>query len=270
MPTQSTRRAEYIDYAPGSEMFTPARRRGESPGAAALRRVTRIVEELLRRPDLNFTLGDLQTWLPDIGEQLLQAALRRLMAQSRVMRASSRSSHWFAVPPELQYFPQLPIEIWVDHYFAKIACVPYYVGLLSAASLHGAAAPQLAALQVMLPKVAAQFTLAGTTIHSYLRRHDTPLPTVRHEARWGSFHISTPELTLLDLARPSFRYRAVSNFCDTCRSLAELCKPAPFRDLLSASEDLDCARRLAALLHGTGNCIENVLRDWLGAHSVCK
>ena len=165
--------------AVNSSAANGARQQGESPIASALRRVTKLLEELPTRPDLNFTLGDLQAWLPDISEQLLQAALRRLMAQNWVMRSSSHSSHWFAVPPELQYSSNLPLEIWLDHYFTKIACIPYYVGPLSAASLQSVPSPRVNDLQVMLPRVAARFCAASwdaSARHGYRHRRRATRP----------------------------------------------------------------------------------------------
>jgi AbiEi antitoxin C-terminal domain len=228
-----------------------------------MHQVASKIEELLRRNCFNFSLREMQTWLPDVDERALRSSMRRLLAQGRVMRASSHSIHWFVVPPECQYSMHLPIEIWLDHFLRNIAGVSYYVGLLSAAAMYGAASHSEGQVQVVTYDAKTQFQVAGTEVHSVSCRYDMQLPIFRQHARWGSYWISSPELTLLDLARPKAKHNSYERIARAICSLAAICRPAPLLDLLGSSSDIKTANRLRAFLACERTPISDALGGWL-------
>ncbi len=78
----------------------------------------------------------------------------------------------------------------------------YYVGLLSAASLHGAAHQQPMQFQVMVEgKNIRDIRLGRTLIHFVTKNKIPDIGTEKKKAVSGYFNVSCPELTIFDLVR---------------------------------------------------------------------
>lgn len=129
-------------------------------------------------------------------EKAVQGCLRRLRAKGWI--ASPLRGFHVIVPPEYRRLGCLPALWFVDDLAAYIG-VPYYVALLSAAELHGAAHQRPQVFQIMLPRthraircgdVRLAFTMRGNLIHA---------PTVVRNTPKGTVRIASPELTAFDL-----------------------------------------------------------------------
>jgi len=66
----------------------------------------------------------------------VQSALRRLKEQGKIV--SPRRGFYVVVPPEYRSTGSLPASWFIDELMRHLD-QPYYVGLLSAAAIHGAA-----------------------------------------------------------------------------------------------------------------------------------
>lgn len=92
------------------------------------------VEQLQSRGRYTFTRAEAES---DTGRTFIaaQTALRRLKQQGRV--ASPRRGFYVVVPPEYRVAGSLPASWFIDDLMRHLG-QPYYVGLLSAAAIHGA------------------------------------------------------------------------------------------------------------------------------------
>ncbi len=99
-----------------------------------------------------------------------------------------RSQHG---PPATEYLPELMAYLNMDH---------YYLGWLSAAAAYGAThhAPQQTQVAVSHTVRPREVGRARMTFHQH--RHLEVLPTTQRMAASGPYLISTPEVTVLDLA----------------------------------------------------------------------
>lgn len=147
-----------------------------------------------------------------------QTALRRLKEQGRII--SPRRGFYVVVPPEYRSTGSPPASWFIDDLMSCLG-QPYYVGLLSAAAIHGAAHQQPMVFQVMTSvptrgvragKVAVQFSVSSKV---------EEMPTTEKQTETGTMRVSTPEATAFDLVR----YRAsgghLSNVATVLRELAE-------------------------------------------------
>ncbi|HAK94450.1 MAG TPA: hypothetical protein DCM87_05480, partial [Planctomycetes bacterium] len=78
-----------------------------------------------------------------------QSALRRLKRQGRIV--SPKRGFYVVVPPEYRAAGSPPASWFIDDLMRHIG-QPYYVGLLSAAAIHGAAHQQPMVFQVVTGK----------------------------------------------------------------------------------------------------------------------
>lgn len=94
----------------------------------------------------------------------------------------------------------LPPEWFIDDLMTYLQ-VPYYVSLLTAASLHGSShqAPQI--FQVICGKVIPPLAVGSVKIIFYYSKDMTNFPTQKIKVPSGYMNVSTPEGTAFDLMR---------------------------------------------------------------------
>ena len=92
-----------------------------------------------------------------------QSALRRLKEQGRVV--SPRRGFYVVVPPEYRAAGSPPATWFIDDLMRHLG-QPYYVGLLSAAAIHGAAHQQPMVFQVVTSKPTREMRAGKVAIGS--------------------------------------------------------------------------------------------------------
>lgn len=126
---------------------------------------------------------------------------------------------WIPIPPEYRTWGAPPgIEI-VDT-MMRHRRIGYYVGWLSAASIHGAAhqAPQV--FQVAVDRQIRDRTV-GRTRFSFAQRDVARIPTIAHPTRDGAARVSTVAATMLDVADDMMRAAGIDNAATVIIELAE-------------------------------------------------
>lgn len=152
---------------------------------------SRFVDGLWAKRRIAFTRAEIESALGK-SPAAVYLAFRRLEKQGRV--AMPRRGFYLVQDPP-QVVP--PPEEWIDD-LMRFHGTPYYVGLLSAAALHGVAAAPLD-LQVVAGATFRPLDLGRIRFH-YRRRMQSAVVEER-TTPWGSFRVSTPEMTALDVVR---------------------------------------------------------------------
>ncbi|MEZ5260010.1 MAG: type IV toxin-antitoxin system AbiEi family antitoxin [Ilumatobacteraceae bacterium] len=102
------------------------------------------------------------------------------------------------VPPEYREAGAPPPSHYIDPLMRHLGH-PYYVGLLSAARLHGASHQVPMALQVVTPALLRDRWIGSSRL-SFIRRSSArSRPTVQRNVPTGRITVATPEVTVLDL-----------------------------------------------------------------------
>ncbi|OJV30136.1 MAG: hypothetical protein BGO26_07110 [Actinobacteria bacterium 69-20] len=110
---------------------------------------------------------------------------------------------YVAIPPRYASWGVVPAMDFIEPLMDKLSR-RYYVGLLSAAELHGAAHQRPQVFQVMVDKPLADRDFRRVRLRFYTRTAVERYPTVLRNSATGQVRISTPEVTALDLAaRPN-------------------------------------------------------------------
>ncbi|KAF0246102.1 MAG: hypothetical protein FD180_1014 [Planctomycetota bacterium] len=159
------------------------------------RSVPRFVDDLQSRGRYSFVRDEARHSLA-ISNLALQASARRLIKNARL--ATPRRGFYVVVPLEYRSAGSPPPAWFVDD-LMRASGHPYYVALLCAAALHGAAPQQPQEFQVMtnLPQRPAR---AGRSVLRFFVKRDlakTPVQIMKTET--GGMRVSTPEATAFDL-----------------------------------------------------------------------
>ncbi|MCZ7650345.1 MAG: type IV toxin-antitoxin system AbiEi family antitoxin [Thermoanaerobaculia bacterium] len=126
----------------------------------------------------------------------LEAALRRLRGKRRI--ATPRRGFHVVVPLEYREAGCPPASWFVDDLLRALR-QPYYVGLLSAAALHGAAHQQPISFQVVTDRPARPAVAGRVRIVFFQARRIAAVPVEERVTETGTMRVSTPEATAFDL-----------------------------------------------------------------------
>jgi predicted transcriptional regulator of viral defense system len=146
----------------------------------------------------------------------IDASLRRLKKANRVQ--CPRRGFFVIVPIEYRTAGGPPPS-WFVADLMRYLDQPYYVGILSAAALHGASHQQPMSFQVVTdrPTRAARAGRSRIEFHQSGALDDTP--TVNVQTETGTMRVGSPEATAFDLVR----YQAAAGYLDNVATvLAEL------------------------------------------------
>lgn len=229
-------------------------------------RAASYITELAARGRYHFTTDEAAAALGGSSAGV-RAALRRLKAKGEIA-APHRGFH-VIVPPEYRRLGCLPADQFVPQLMQQLDEV-YYVALLSAAELHGAAHQRPQSFQVMV-KTNRRNIECGQVRVQFIARRDLELtPVVEHKTPRGPLRISSTEATALELVG----YADVSGGLDNVASvLAELVEALDPQRLSAAAALCPIAwvQRLGYLLDLAGHReVGDVLvpRVEAGAHVV--
>ena len=140
--------------------------------------------------------------LTGLNRRSIHAGLTRLKSKGRIF--SPARGLYVPIPPEYRSWRVVPAEWFVDAMMRHLHR-RYYVGLLSAAAIHGAShhAPQV--FQVMVDRQIGDRDLERVRLRFHVNRllehHALALPVQTRNTHTGTIVVASPELTAVDIAR---------------------------------------------------------------------
>lgn len=145
----------------------------------------------------SFTLTYLHAQMPDKSYASIKLALKRLVDKNKIISISK--GFYIIIPPAYQNMGILPPVIFMD-YLMDYLDRPYYISLLSAAALHGAAhqQPQVNFVCTSLPSMRTT-TKKGMQIEYVSKRKFPESHIIKKNTESGYVNVSDPILTCLDL-----------------------------------------------------------------------
>lgn len=209
----------------------------------------RFIEGLVARGRHTFTRADAQAALGSSSVAVYHA-LRRL--RKRRWLAMPRRGFYLIVDPQYRAFGALPATEWIDD-LMRFHEAPYYVGLLSAAALHGAAHQQPQELQVVTGAVLRPVTVGRVRIRFFFRRRMKVAVTEQVKTSSGYIPVSTPEMTAYDLVRYRRGAGSIDHVATILAELAERIDAGRLLAIAKTGEELPVIQRLGYLLERTGS-----------------
>lgn len=207
------------------------------------------VERLLARGRHTFTRGEAEAALESSAIATYHS-LRRL--QKHGWLAMPRRGFYLIVDPEHRQLGALPPTAWIDD-LMRFHEVPYYVGLLSAASLHGAAHQQPQEFQVIAGAVLRPLTVGRVRIRFFFRSRMDLALTEKMKTSSGYIPVSTPEMTAYDLVRYRKGAGSIDHVATVLAELAERLDPKRLLTIGKKAEEMPVVQRLGYLLERTGH-----------------
>lgn len=223
------------------------------------RTMAQWVESIQSRGRYTFTRLDAES---DTGRSFVatQTALRRLKEQGRVV--SPRRGFYVIVPPEYRATGAPPASWFIDDLMSYLG-QPYYVGLLSAAALHGAAHQQPMVFQVVTDRPTRGCRAGGVSVQFVKSGVVEKMQTVDIQTETGTMRVASPETTAVDLVRYPAVAGHLSNVATVLAELSERIEADVLAAQLSHMRVPD-VQRLGYLLDSAGeDDLALPLADWL-------
>lgn len=157
--------------------------------------VATFVADIQARGRAGFSLNILVD-ATSLSRPAASAQLRRL---SDVVQLHARSNFFLVVDPLHRFAGAPPVEWWIDDFFADSE--PYYIGLLSAAALHGSSPQAIMVTQVVTERYRQPIRIGRRRIQFTSKVNAGKTPVMTPRGARVAVKVSTPEATFLDLVR---------------------------------------------------------------------
>lgn len=184
-----------------------------------------------------------------VSDEALKKAVQRLVAKRRL--AVPRRGFFIIVPVEYREAGAPPPSWYIDDLMAFVR-QPYYVGLLSAAALHGAAHHQPQEFQVVTNKQLRSVAAGRARIRFFRKLHLERTPTLGMKTETGVMRVSTPEATALDLLHYVEGAGHLGNVATVLAELAEKIDAERLGQVARTEGELAIAQRLGHVLDEVG------------------
>ncbi len=178
----------------------------------------------------------------------IRIAANRLIDKKRIIKL--RYAFYLIIPLEYRTAGAPPPDWYIDA-LMKHHKQPYYVALLSAAALHGAAHQQPQVFQVMTNKPLRPIKIGRAKIQFFVKKEIQKCETTTKQTETGYMNVSTPEITAFDLVRYADRAGSLNHVATILIELSEEIDP---EKLVKAAENekLIIVQRLGYLLEKYG------------------
>ncbi len=157
------------------------------------------INGLLSRGKMSFSLAQLKKELHGHSEIAIKRSLDRLSKKGAIL--SIHKGYYLIIPAQYASRGVLPPQLFIDG-LMKYLERSYYVGLLSAAAMHGAAHQQPQEFYVITTSPAMRSTHKKSIKINYITKSIIPDKYLdQKKTETGYIKVSSPELTALDLFR---------------------------------------------------------------------
>jgi predicted transcriptional regulator of viral defense system len=192
-----------------------------------------------------FSLVQVRADFPDLSESAIKRALDRLSNKGRIL--SVYKGFYLIVPPEYTSRGVLPPLLFIDNLMQFVG-KPYYVGLLSAAALHGAAHQQPQEFFVITDIRQTTTQKKGLKINYITKKNISDSFLEKRKTEFGYVNVSNPELTAADLVYYDNRIGGVNRAASVLNELAEVMRPERITQELINTLTIPTIQRLGYLL----------------------
>ena len=189
-----------------------------------------------------FTVEELKRQFDRSNPALMQN-LFRLKSKKEI--AFIRQGFYIIIPPEYSKQGIIPPYLYIDD-LMKSLDKPYYVGLLSAAALHGAAHQQPTGYTVITQSPALR-NIDRLNIVFFSKQEFLQEGIIQKKTPAGYINVSSPELTALDFLDYIHKF-GINRITTILQELSEEMKPAPLMKIARQFPNTAAIQRLGYIL----------------------
>ncbi len=210
--------------------------------------LTQYLDGLETADQLIFATEDVCRALPTLGVEALRQALDRQRRRGRVLPISRGSGRWVVVPLRYARAGAPPIESWIHPYLADGLNLEYYVGLLSAAAIYGAAPYGVMSTQIVTARNRRPVCVGPHRLDFHANQGVASVPTRWHATALGGFWVSTPEATALEVIERAPSLGGLGRVREVLQYLWPACTVAGLEKALDVRDASSTVQRLGHLL----------------------
>jgi len=201
-----------------------------------------------------------------ISQQALTDSVKRLADKGRILRIRRG---FFVIVPLAYKSVGTPPASWFIHDLMEFHQQPYYVGILSAAAIHGAAHQQPGEFQVVTTRPLKTVSMARTRIKFFVKQNFPASCIAKVKTATGYMNVSTVETTAIDVVR---YFKGAGYLNNVATVLSELGEKIDQDKLLAEAQsgyELSVIQRLGYLLDYCGhNNLTRPLLDWVNSQKT--
>jgi predicted transcriptional regulator of viral defense system len=216
----------------------------EGASGPARGRLARLLDARQARGKL---VGALDELARDAGLSRLAARRQFERLVPKAVRLPGRPSLLLTVPPEDRPRGAPPVAAWLHDYMSRRAA-HYYVGLLSAAALHGSSNQVPLATQVVAPHPLQAFELGRVRVEFIAKRHADRALLAVLPGLSAPMNVSTPAATVLDLVAFNRRVGGMARVLEITAGLKPKLTPHDLREALQGEVSAPVMQRTGHLL----------------------
>ncbi|NQW47582.1 MAG: hypothetical protein HQ464_07440 [Planctomycetes bacterium] len=195
----------------------------------------------------------------------VKKALQRLVVRGRIAQAKD---YFFVIVPLEYSTAGGPPASWFIHDLMAAMKRPYYVGLLTAAGLHGASHHQPQEFQVVTDRPIRPITVGRSRIRFVTSRSVFDAAATDRKTPTGCMRVSTPETTAVDLVRFAKAAGQLDNVATVISELVPKLNPKKLVVAVKVGGDVPNAQRLGYILdHVRARNVTEPLRLWVNRQS---
>jgi predicted transcriptional regulator of viral defense system len=207
------------------------------------------IDDLLKHGKCSFTIQQAQHTL-EKSSKAIYSSIEHMLIKNEL--ANPAKGFYVIVPPEYRVLGCLPAEHFVPYLMVYWQC-PYYAGLLTAASYHGATHQAVQAFQVMIQGHGRPQILCGKVkIHFIANRHLNETPVKSISTAKSMLKVSTPEGTAMDLLNYPQQSGGLNHIATVLTELHESMMPDQLCALAKSQSTNAWKQRLGYLLEMMG------------------
>lgn len=204
-----------------------------------------FIDDLQSTGRYTFTKSEVQQAAPHLSSTTLSVALHRQLMQGRI--AKPKNNFYVIVPLEYRSAGSPPASWFVDPLMAFLK-KPYYVGVLSAAALHGAAHQQPYEFQVVSTHPIGTIEVGRNRIRFLVKKQIDLTGITSAKVPTGYMKVSTPEETAFDLLKYIEAAGHLNNATTVLIELAEKLNAEKLVETASRGIELAVVQRVGFLL----------------------
>jgi hypothetical protein len=203
----------------------------------------KFVDECVASGRYGFSVDE-ATLKTGLGERSAKDQLRRL--GKRVTRVARWQSFFVIKGEGDAAFGSPRYDRWLDDYFAWLGH-PYYVGLHSAAAIHGSQPQAIQIIQIFTDSPRRDVLLGRQRLRFFVKSRCNIAQVQDAPGAFAPMKVSTPETTVFDLVRCAPRIGGIARVAETIRPLLHLLKPASLKRVLEIENEVATMQRLGFL-----------------------
>ena len=181
----------------------------------------------------------------NLSSEAVKKSLQRLTKKKRIVKVTD--TFYALVPTEYMNAGSPPVSWFIDHFMISKGR-PYYVALLSIASLHGASHHQPQEFQVITNAPIRALKIGRQRIRFFTKGSVEDTPTTEVKTPTGMIRVSSPEATVLDLVRFSKASGYLGNVATILHDLADKLDATKLVEAADKHGEFPTVQRLGYLL----------------------